>query len=419
MFSNINFSSTYAKGVISLLKGNIWAQLIGFGGTFLIAKLYGADSLGIFSKFMSFSAIIAIFFTLRLESAFVLSDEEKNLKDVFSSIIYTVFTGGLFSFLIIILLPDSFFVKVNLLKIYVVFCVVGAILKSLENTYLSYLLRLKKFKPIASSRVLFTIIRYTFQIGFFFLIPEKGLILGFLIAIIILLLFYINSVGNLFSLISISKFRTTLKENMNLVSYGVLSDNLNAINLHIIPVLGGVYFIDSEIGWYFLAVVLLSVPGTFINSSFSKVFFLRASEIYTKEKRQVFSFLKKNTIRLSLLSVIPFLLIFFLSEAALQLILGKEWVVVGTYMKILSFLFFLRAVYNPISHLEEVLKKNHIGLIFNIFLIATNLLAIYMGYQEKDFVTSIKIMAYILPIGYLLMIGYFFLFTYRLRFKNL
>ncbi|MFY0630034.1 MAG: oligosaccharide flippase family protein [Flavobacteriaceae bacterium] len=418
MFNKISFSSTYGKGVLSLLKGNVWAQLIGFGGTFLVAELYGASSLGVFSKFMSISAVIAIFFTLRLESAFVLSDKEKNLKEIFSSIIYTVFTGGILGFLIVLLLPDSFYTKVNFLKIYMIFCILGAILKSLENAYLSYLLKAKRFKVIASSRVLFTIIRYSFQISFFFLIPETGLIIGFIIASLILLFFYLYTVGNLFSLISFSSFKTTLKENINLVSYGVLSDNLNVFNLHMIPILGGIYFANSEIGWYFLAVVLLSVPGTFINASFSKVFFLRASEIYNEEHQKLYSFVRKQTIRLSFLLLIPFLLFFFFSETIIELILGTEWLIVGTYIKFLSLLFYLRAIYNPISYLEEILKKNHVGLLFNLFLILGNLTAIYLGFKEKSFLTTIELISYILPIGYLAMISFFLMITYQIRLKE-
>ena len=141
--------------------------------------------------------------------------------------------------------------------------------------------------------------------------------------------------------------------------------------------------------------VLLSVPGTFINASFSKVFFLRASEIYNTKKSELYSFVKKHTLRLALLLLIPFLLLFFLSETIIQLILGSEWIIVGTYIKILSFLFYLRAIYNPISYLEEVLKKNHIGLLFNIFLILGNLAAIYLGFKEQSFLTTIELVSYI------------------------
>ena len=419
MLNKPNFSSTYVKGVISLFKGNFLAQLIGLAGTLIIANLYGADTLGVFSKFISVSSILAIFFTLRLEAAFVLSDEKKNLKTIFSTIAYCIFAGTIFSLVIILLLPDSFFKSVNFLKIYTIFCVLGAVLKAFENVFLSYLLKQKLFGKIAFSRVLFTMVRYSFQIGLFYLLTDLGLILGFIAAALVLTIYFYKVSGNLLYAVSISDLKKTIKENQNLVSYGVISDNLNAINLNLIPILAGVYFSDSEIGYYFLAMVLLSVPVTFINSSFSKVFFLRASEIFNQNPAKLHSFVKKYTLQLFLGLLIPFLAIFFLSKPFIHFALKDEWLTVGIYIQLLAALFYLRSVYNPLSHLEEVLKKNHIGLIFNLFLFLVNLGAIFYGvFVAKDFITTIYIISFGLPFGYLGMILYFLILTNRLRFQK-
>jgi O-antigen/teichoic acid export membrane protein len=420
MLNKLNFSSTYAKGVISLFKGNFWAQLIGLVGTLTVANLYGADTLGVFSKFMSVSSVLAIFFTLRLESAFVLSDEKKNLKTIFSTIAYCIFVGAFFSAVIILLLPNSFFQSVNFLKVYTIFCVLGAFLKAFENVFLSYLLRQKRFRTIAFSRVLFTVVRYSFQIGLFYVLTDLGLILGFIGAVFILTLYFYKVSGNLLYAVSLNDFKKTLKENQNLVSYGVISDNLNAINLNLIPILAGIYFSDSEIGWYFLAIVLLSVPVTFINSSFSKVFFLRASEIFNQDATKLFSFVRKYTLKLLLGLLIPFLMIFFLSKPFIHFALKDEWLTVGIYIQLMSVLFYLRSVYNPLSHLEEVLKKNHIGLVFNIFLFIVSIGAIFYGSLiTKDFLTTIYIISFGLPFGYLGMILYFLIVTNRLRFQKI
>lgn len=410
-----NFSSVYAKGVISLFKGNLWAQALGLIGTLVVANMYGSDALGVFSKFISISSILAIFFTLRLESAFVLSDQTKDLKVIFSSIVYTILIGSILTGILVLILPESFFVQIKLLRVYVIFCVLGAILKALESIYLAYLLKQKEFKRIANSRVLFIIVRYAVQIGLFYYALNLGLILGFIIASLILLLFFYNATGNLFRLISFDSFKLILKENQNLVSFGVLSDNLNAINLNMIPILAGIYFQDKEIGWYFLAVVLLSVPLTFIGASFSKVFFLKASEIFNSNPSQLFDYLKKWTLKLSLL-IVPYLLLALISQPFIEIALKDEWIPVSSYIQWLAFLFFLRSVYNPISHLEEVLKKNHIGLIFNIFLFAVNISAILYGaFVENSFFFIIEMISVVLPLGYIMMIGYFLLATYKLK----
>jgi O-antigen/teichoic acid export membrane protein len=419
MFKKANFSSTYAQGVIALFKGNFWAQSVGLIGTILVAKMYGADSLGIFSKFLSASSILAIFFTLRLEAAFVLSNDVTNLKRIFSSILYSILVGTVIAFIVALTLPDAVFTKINFLRIYVIFCVAGSFLKAIETVFLSYLLKRKKFKNIAFSRVLYTVVRYGFQIGLFYLIPTTGLIIGFIVGLIILLIYFTKVTGNLFLPISFSEFATTIRENQNLVSFGVLSDNLNAVNLHLIPILAGVYFSDEEIGWYFLAIALLSVPVTFINASFSKVFFLRASEIFNTNQTQLYAFVRKYALQLFLGLLIPFVLIFFLSRPFIEFIFQEEWKEVGIYIQLLAFLFYLRSVYNPISHLEEVLKKNHIGLIFNLFLFAATLSSIFYGaWIAKDFEKTIQFIAIILPIGYISMIVYFLRVTQKLRFQK-
>jgi O-antigen/teichoic acid export membrane protein len=418
MLHKIKFSTNYTKGAISLFKGSFWAQLIGFFGTFFIAKLYGPDSLGVFSKFISLSSVFAIFFTLRLEPAFVLTKNENNLKAIFSSIVYSIFISSFFSVILISVVPNSFFLKINFLKIYTIFCVLGAFLKSLENTYLSYLLRQKKFKNIALSRVLFTSIRYIFQLSLFYILPTKGLIIGFVFASLFLVFFYYYKSGTLFLRIPFSKFKEILQDNINLVSYGVVSDNLNAINLHIIPIIAGIYFSDTEIGWYFLAYTLLSVPISFINASVSKIFFLRASEIYNQKTTEIYSFVKKFTLQLTLGLLIPFLFIFLCSKVAIAFFLPEKWNRVTIYIQLLSVLFYIRAIYNPISHIEEVLKKNHVGLFFNIFLFLGNLTAIYLGFKEQRFLVTIKVLSFILPFGYVVMIVYFLRTTYQLRFKK-
>lgn len=415
MVNKPNFSSPYAKGVISLFKGNFWAQALGFVGTLFIANLYGSDFMGVFSKFISISSVLAIFFTIRLESAFVLTKDEKNFKTIFSSIVYSILVGTIVSVVVVLLLPESFYSRVNFLKVYTIFCVFGALLKAFENAFLSYMLRLKLFSKIAFSRILFTLTKYAIQFALFLYLKDLGLILGFLVGTFVILVYFFLSTGNLFSFISFSEFKRTIKENYNLVSYGVLSDNLNAVNLNLIPILAGVYFSDAEIGWYFLAVVLLSVPVTFINASFSKVFFLRASEIHNENPSTLFSFVRKYTYQLSLGLLLPFLAVFFLSTPFIEIALKDEWIKVGLYIQLLAVLFYLRSIYNPLSYLEEVLKKNHLGLIFNSFLFLVNVFAIFYGATvTHDFLTTLYIIAIGLPIGYLSMILYFLVITKRM-----
>lgn len=417
MLKKINFSSSYFKGTLDLFKGNLWAQIIGFFGALWVAKLYGANELGVFSKFVSLSSILAIFYTLRLEAAIILAKEKQHQVNLFSTLFYTIIFVSSLSLLITSLIPDVLFNKINLLRTVVLAGILGGVLKAFENVYVTYLIKIKKFKHVANSRIVFTLSRYIFQIGLYFLTITSGIIFGALIASILLFIYLYKHANLKLKPFNIPTVKTHIKENLNLVSFGVLSDNLNVFNLQIIPLIGGIYFNDNYIGWYFLAITVLTIPIHFVNTSFSKVFFLKASDIYNDSKTQLFSFVKKSMLYLIILGIISYLFLLFFSPYLISLFFDESWNNVGDYIQILAILFFLRTIYNPISNFEEIFRKNHIGFIFNIYLLIVNLTAIYIGSIKNDFLITLKIIAVFCSIGYAVTSLYFFFQTKKLSLK--
>lgn len=417
MFKKINFSTEYFKGIISLLKGTFWAQVLGFLGTLYIAKLYGASDFGMFSKFISLTAILSVFFTFRLESTLILYDKKERIFSLFSTILKTIFLTSTIIFFITLLIPSTLFEEINFIKILVLTSVFGAVIKSLESVYINYLIKEKKFKDIALSKVIFIVLRYSLQIAFFFLLIKEGLFIGFIIASILVLLFLIKKANINFRIISFKELKQNLSENLNLISFGFLSDNLNILNLNFIPIIAGIYFEANIIGWYFLAITILSVTITFVSSSFTKIFFLKTADLYNNKKEELFKTIKKSTSYLSFILFFPMLFFVFFGEYFMDFFFNSEWQETGVYIKYLAFLFFLRGVYNPLSNLEEVYRKNHIGFIFNLYLLVVNLIAIYYGNSQNDFLLLIKITSLLSSLGYILMIAYFLFFSKKLSLK--
>lgn len=412
-------SSAYSKGFFSLLKGTFWAQLLGFVGTLYIAKIYGSNDFGTFSKFLSLTTILTIFFTFRLESTLILYDKKERIFSLFSTIIKIVFLTSISTFLIVVLLPDNIFIKINFLKFIVFASIFGAIIKSLESVYINYLIKEKQFKIIAKSKVLFVVLRYALQISFFFLLLKEGLLIGFIIASLLMLFYLIKKAEIKYIKTSWQETKSNIKENLNLVSFGFLSDNLNTVNLNIIPVIAGIYFKDSIIGLYFLAITILSVTLTLVSSSFTKVFFLKTANLYNTQKEKLFPFIKKSTFYLTLILCLPMLFFVLFGEYFIESFFDEKWQKAGTFIKYLAFLFFLRGVYNPLSNLEEVYRKNHVGFLFNLYLFGVNLIAIFFGNLENDFLLLLKIVSLFSSFGYIMMIIYFLNYSKKLSFKKL
>jgi O-antigen/teichoic acid export membrane protein len=72
---------------------------------------------------------------------------------------------------------------------------------------------------------------------------------------------------------------------------------------------------------------------------------------------------------------------------------------------LLSFGFLSRSLINPVADIFTILKKNKITLIFNLYLLFSNFLSIYLG-KQFGFLYLVGIFSLLLSIGY----GYLFYF---------
>lgn len=418
MLQKLFSKSVYTKGVFTLLKGTFIAQFIGFFCSIWIAKLYGTTEFGVFSKFLSISAVFTIFLTLRLESALVLSKKEQENSSIITAVFYNIFIVGCLSVLLLFFTPENYISSLNLTKFILFSALSLGILKAIESIYILHLNRVKEFSKIANSKVIFTILRYGFQVLLFFQLEKSGLIIGFLIAsfLVCILLFILSKVQ--FASVSFNRYKSIIKENKNLVVFGTLSDNLNTVNINFIPIVFGFYFANEQIGKYFLAVTLLSIPPTFISNSYAKVFFLKTSELYNNHIENLYNFIKNSTLKLTFITLLFFVVAFLLSDVFISTFFGEEWSKTSLYIKILIPLFFLRAVYNPLSNLEEVFKKNHIGLLFNCYLIIVNIVSLYYGFTSKNFTSALILISVTNSLGYILISSYFFKYSKKLSLKK-
>ena len=68
-----------------------------------------------------------------------------------------------------------------------------------------------------------------------------------------------------------------------------------------------------------------------------------------------------------------------MGEELFGFIFGSNWVVSGTYVKILIPWMFLVFIASPLSTLYSVLEKQQVGLYFNIGLLLSRIIALYIG----------------------------------------
>lgn len=398
--------SRFYKDILVMLRGNFIAQILGVFGTIYLAKLYGEEAYGYFGFFISIVSISNIINTLQLEKCIVIAKEksESIFWFNFALKIIPIISVLFFS----ILYFSSFFITIDKLNIYSIFClIVGSIVLSFNLVHSSFFTYLKRFVIMSNSKIFITVSNLLFQIILFYYYDIFGLIIGFLITQTLVCIYFFIKNGSFLKSIKSENGKQYLKSNSEIIKYLLPSNLLNSLANNLMPILILTFFGTTEAGVYFLSLKILGIPLFLISSSVADVYFKKASELYQNNRGKLIK-LTKNIVKTNFLVMFGFIV--FINTICIYLLewyFDKSWESLRTYIFILSFLMLARITFNPISSLIVVLNKTYEGLLFNGYLFLINLMAIYIGYQYKNILIAIAILTIFGAIGYLVLLRHF------------
>ena len=393
-----------------MFRGNVIAQIIAIIASIFLAKLYGSNAYGLFGTFISAVTIISIINTLQLENGIIISKSKKSSENWFR-----------FLFLLIPLITLVLFLGYTIYNTplinskLVLLIIITSIILSLNKSFDAIFTFSKTFKNISNGKIILTLSNILFQFIFFYYYKTLGLILGFVIASTLLLIYYLFKSKTSFKKINKPILKRDFKEHSSLIRYLLPSSTLNGFALHLMPILILAVFSTKEAGEYFLSLKILLAPLFLLSTSVSQVFYQKSSDLYHHKKKELFAISKKIVMLNTSLMLVSIILINTVGVYALEYFLDKDWNNLKHFIFLLSFLVLARATFNPISSLIVVLNKNHVGLIFNIYLLLGNLLAVYLGYLNNSITYTIIISVIFGIIGYLSLLIYFLSYLKKLQ----
>ncbi len=115
------------------------------------------------------------------------------------------------------------------------------------------------------------------------------------------------------------------------------------------------------VGFYNLIQKTMSTPSTFIGNSFSEVFRQQASDDI-KQYGTCRSLFRRTVIKLTALSIIPFLILIIYTPEIFVIVFGKNWQIAGEIAQILVPMFFIRFITMPVS--SVILLRNRVEIDF-------------------------------------------------------
>ncbi len=395
----------FYKDIATLFSGTVIAQIISVIGALFLAKIYAPEMYGYYSVFLSFVGILTIINSLKFEYIVITEKSEKKSINTVNSLVLIILLISIIHFAFFNVF-QSYFYKKGIVLSLLIFSTITAAFLSNTKVFESFNTRKSLFKSIATGRVIMAIGTVLFQLLFFYY-SSKGLIYGYLTAVIITFLFFLYSLKKIIKFPNLNLFKKTVNSHINIFKFAFPSGLINGIALHVMPILMLSFFTASSSGIYALGLKIVSVPLFIISSSVSQVYFQKSSNYFNHSKQKLYNLTKKIVISNISIMLVILILINTIGVFLLNLIFDNTWHNLSEYILILSIFVLCKSCFSPISSIIVVTNKMHIGLIFNISLVIVNFISIYIGNLYDNLIYTVLILSIVGGLGYVILLFYF------------
>jgi O-antigen/teichoic acid export membrane protein len=396
----------YDKNILKLFSGTAMAQAISFLAVSLIAKQYGPAEYGIYAGFLASISILSILSTCKYELAIMLPD---SIAGVLTLIQLSNFINLCVCFVIalfMVLAPLSFLNALFGIKsagdrlIFLTIPIATYLLAAFQ--VLNYwLVRQKMFSVLSYNKILRSSLFGLFALGAGLFWPKA---ISLAIAVVlghffcnIFLRFKIKEVDLKPLLIpndtQIKTFKEIGKTYKNFPTYILPAELMNVVCAQLPVFVFLWYFNSTESGYFSFILTLLNVPISLLAGAILDVFKERAAKDYreTGSCREAYiSTLKK----MLLVSVLPFIVVFFFGNDIIRLVFGEEWVPAGKFLHIMIYMFFFKFISSPLSFIFYIVNKQREDFLWHIYILISTCLSLYVGaIIYKDILMTIKLYA--------------------------
>ena len=391
------------KSFTVLFSGTLMAQVIGYAIAPILTRLYSNAEMGEMLYYMRLIAFISSIATLRYEAALPLPK-----RDDHSYLMYRfvyLFSFWVLVFIACFLLVFSLvFGFINLKPWFILSVILGAAAMIIINVGTSWAVRTGSYGIISRQKITNSLVSNALKWGFFFLNWKSfGLILATLLGFVFSALEFVwdfrKTHHRFRELFSPRKTRVVLKQHrefplLNLPH--VLIDNGRDI---VLATLILAYFGEAVYGSYGHAYQMLRIPLMLVGVSIGQLFYNRSSEAMHSHK-PLTPILSKTILTLTLISIVPFTILFFFGTEIFGFIFGATWGIAGTYSETMSFWLMVNFVLSPVSALPLLLNKQRYALIMGLVSSLIQVLPFWLfplifGKTEAVFILTLQSVSYV------------------------
>lgn len=388
MISGKTFRSEFAKGVLTLVSGTAVAQVINFGASIYLARVYLPDDFGAVSLFMAIVSFILVISCGKFDVAIVAARTQEDAAKLFSlSFLITLAVSILTLFCASTLVYFSIDIyKDSGIYSWLPYIAASVLLLTGVQIFWMWNVREKKFGNISFVRIAEAVTMNGFAV-LFKAMGAFGLLVGTLLSQLVSFLMLGWIIGKKESFKRFDFGRAELKNTFyryrEFPKVNILQGFLDIFQMNAIVLLATGQFAPAVIGFYGLCMRVLQVPMRLIVLPVSHVFFAKASEVH-REGGDLYILVKK-TIGQTIVFALPVPLVLAIAGPDLfSLVFGETWREAGVYARLLSGWIFLDLVRAPIAQVASIVGKQkyvlYVSIVGNILLLG----ALWVGIFRLD-----------------------------------
>jgi lipopolysaccharide exporter len=383
----INFKSAFVKNVATMLAGNVFAQMVALLAAPIITRLYDPGDFGTMAFIQSSVGVLSVVACFRYRCAIVLPKKDSTSHNLLALSLLSVTVFSLLLTLLLLACKGCFVEMGGFSRYdqYLFFIPIAVFIISGREVLVYYHTRLKKFSSISASIVLMPFVTSATKIVAGLLLSASAfwLILGNMIgqAMSGALLFFLilSACPKIRKNVSLLGLKQAAREYYRFPRYSMPTAFINSLSQNLPVFLYSYYFSQEVVGFYGLANMILRRPISVMSEAMSKTFLQKSAEI-ENNRGALYPNLKKATIGLAVIGIIPFGVLMIAGKSIFGILFGLKWSEAGLYAQVLAPWLFLAFINSPANQIYTVKQKLRFQMYFNYIQISLRFISIVLGY---------------------------------------
>ena len=273
--------SEYARNIITLMSGTIFAQAIPIAISPILTRLYSPSDFGMFALYFALAVLLGSLVAGRYELSILIPKKNESARQI---VLFSISISFFISILLFIFICITIDWLVQLLnnpdiKIWLYILPLNVFMLSVINILYYWFNRHKEYKVLAKTKILQSSNRSLFSLIFGFLHKSYGLIIGILFGSFSNFIYSIKKANDdgIFQKPNIHKMKILMKKYSDFPKFNILTTLLENVSGNIPIYLLTIFFGPTVVGFFSLSQQVIRVPLSLIGVSFGDVFRQKAS----------------------------------------------------------------------------------------------------------------------------------------------